>query len=77
MAGVHDPQTGDSVEILPTLHVVEASAFTAIEDAEVVTFELGPWQLVDPDVVARRLLHCRGATRSPIIVSRAARPPLL
>jgi hypothetical protein len=42
VAGVDDPQTGNAVEILPALHVVEASAFTAVEDAEVVAFELGP-----------------------------------
>ncbi len=76
MPGVDDPQSGDAVEILPAMHVVEASAFTAVEDAEVVTFELGPRQLVDPDVVARGLLHRRRATRMPVFLSRGACSPL-
>ena len=42
MPGVDHPQSGDPVEILAVVHVVEASAFTAVEDAEVVTFKLGP-----------------------------------
>src|SRR5215213_4521197 len=64
------------VAILPAVHVVEASAFAAVEDAEVVAFELGPRQLVDPDVVARGLLHRRGATSMPVFLSRDPRSPL-
>jgi hypothetical protein len=70
--GVDDPETGNAVEILPAVHVVEESALTAVEDAEVVTFELGPRQLVDPDMVARGLLHRRSATYLPVIFSRDA-----
>src|SRR4051812_28635246 len=76
MPGVDDPQAGDPVEILPAVHVVEASAVTTVEDAEVLTFELGPRQLVDPDVVARGLLHRRRATRVPVLLSRDACSPL-
>ena len=76
VSGVDDPQTGDAVEILPTVHVVEASTLAAVEDAEIVTFELGPRQLVDPDVVARGLLNCRSATCLPVSFSRDACSPL-
>ena len=65
VTGVDDPETGDAVEILAALDVVEASAFAAIEDAEVIAFELGPRQHVNPDVVAGGLLRRCDATGCP------------
>src|SRR4051812_15376911 len=66
MTGVDDPESGDAVEILAALNIVESGAIAAIENAQIVAFELGPRQHVNPDVIPSRLLCRRHTTGLPV-----------
>jgi hypothetical protein len=57
MARIHHPEAGDAIQVLAALDVVQARAFTTLENAQVVAFKLRPRELVNPDVVARGLLY--------------------